>query len=75
MIMGLDKDNTFVRKPYSSFIYKWSPQTHSDDIVDVGKNNEFCNAVAYSNGKDFVVSYMRKSDNSGDAYVACGYVE
>ena len=75
--MALDKNNknVYVREPYGSFIYKWSPQTHSDDTVGVGKNNEFCNAVAYSQGKDLIVTYMRKSDHSGDAYVACDYVK
>lgn len=73
--MGLDKNNVYVRKPYSGFIYKWSPQTHDDDIVSVGRNNEFCNAVAYSLGEDFVVSYMRKSKDDATAYVACDYVK
>lgn len=73
--MGLDKNKTYTVKPYESFLYKWSPQTHMDDAVNVGRNNEFCNAVAFKTGKDLIVTYMQKKDNSGDAYVACGYCE
>ena len=71
----------FARKPYNSYLYKWQVVT---DIAKGGGPNgagvPFCNATPFSQGEDFIVTYVynREVDSSGIAhqyaYVACDYV-
>ncbi len=71
----------FTRKPYNSFLYKWSPETTVIKTPKIDKlKSEFCNAVNFSQGEDWVVTYMYDLVYSNGeyhrlAYVECDYVE
>jgi len=80
--MGLDKNKTFVRKPYDKNLYKWSPSA-SDKKAKKFKlsGNTGCTAVPRSQGEDWIVRYMAEItvDSKGQqhriAYVECDYVK
>jgi hypothetical protein len=69
-------------KSHDYFIYKWSPQEpeYKKDICS--KNNtrkRFCTATPFSQGEDWVVTYvynieMIKASPKRIAYVECDYV-
>lgn len=79
--MGLDKNRTFVRKPYDKQLYKWSPQTHDKKAKKkTAETNFFCTAKPFTNGEDFIVTYVYEQVYINGvehryAYVACNYVE
>lgn len=71
----------FTRKPYNSFLYKWSPET---SIVKKPREEklraQFCDAIKFSQGEDWNVTYVYDLVyNNGAyhryAYVECDYVE
>lgn len=87
--MGLERKHKskqnrreFARKPYNSFLYRWSP---IDDITKKkkprGGGDLFCNAQAGSvDGEDFFTTFVYDKVNQNGtirkfAYVECGYVE
>jgi len=73
----------FSCKPYSSFLYTWSPDTeinkNKSNSVDKLKTPSYCNAVTSSQGEDWVVTYVYDKTFDGIyhrwAYVECDYVE
>jgi len=78
--MGLDKNRTFTRKPYDKQLYKWSPFEDDKKAKKIEIIAKFyCDAKAFSNGEDFIVSYCYESvyinfEEHRYAYVACDYV-
>jgi hypothetical protein len=81
--MGLNKKQTFVRKPYDKQLYKWSP-SESDKKSKKHQGTDrtfFCDATPRSNGEDWVVTYVYLLDVDSKgiqhkyAYVACDYVK
>lgn len=76
------KRKEFTRKPYSSFLYKWSPDTSvskNKTITETGLP-EFCNATPFSQGEDWKTTYVYEYTIINGvphhgAYVECGYVE
>lgn len=82
--MGLNKKQTFTRKPYNSRLYKWSPQSSDKRVKKPkGDNNGkfYCNATAGSQGEDWITTYVYELTVDGNgfqhryAYVACDYVQ
>lgn len=80
--MGLNKNKTFVRKPSSTNLYKWSPCTTDKKGVKITLDgNVGCTAVPRSQGEDWIVRYVSEItiDEKGQqhkyAYVACDYVK
>ena len=78
--MSLTKGKIFVRKPYNSTLYKWSPQIDLSDRAIRTVNNVFCTAVPGGTGEDFIVTYVyNKTVVDGvehrSAYVECDYVQ
>lgn len=78
------KNSTYQLKTYSSFVYGWSPE--KPDYAKEQKTcvfegvKKFCNAVPFSQGQDWFVTYVYNIEVSGEipkriAYVACDYVE
>lgn len=72
----------FTRKPYDKYLYKWSPDNTNlkSDIANFGARVPFCDAKPFSNGEDFIVTYVYEKIviNGVEhryAYVACDYVE
>jgi len=76
----------YIEKTGGSYLYVWTPECEkvtSNVLKSRRKNttNNFCNAVAHSNGDDFIttysydLSYDNRQKESRDAYVECGYVE
>lgn len=80
--MALDKNRTFVRKPYDKNLYKWSPQ-QDDKKAKRRKQagNVGCTAKPRSQGEDWIVTYVYEltldSQNQVHrvAYVECDYVK
>lgn len=80
--MGLDKNKTFVRKPYDKNLYKWSPQ-QGDKIIkgQQQSGNIGCTATPRSQGEDWIVRYMYNLELDSQnqqhriAYVECDYVK
>lgn len=72
----------FSRKPYNSFLYKWSPDTTSLKSKITLQNGlpTFCNALPFSQGEDWVTTYtynfsvVNGMEHHG-AYVECDYVQ
>ena len=82
--MALTKDRkVFTRKPYDKHLYKWTPQTTDKKSVknkQVRRNGVFCDAKPYTNGEDWVTTYVYELINDNGvqrryAYVECNYVE
>lgn len=78
--MALNKNKTYVRKPYDKNLYKWSPQTDDKKAKKIVSNNTYyCNANPYTKGEDWIVTYVYELTSSDGiqhryAYVACDYV-
>jgi len=72
----------YIRKSPPGRIYKWCPETS----IKSGKRfnrgvEEFCSAIASSQGEDFIVTYVhdtfydKNNKEHRPAYVECDYVE
>ncbi len=78
--MGLGP-KVFVRKPYESGLYKWSPQTSvTNEKATTARPSSFCNACPYGTNQDFITKYVYNLNivngvEFRDAYVSCDYVE
>lgn len=80
-----DKKNklVFTNKPYDSFLYKWSPNfdvLKKSNSNFIANNPTGCNALPYSQGEDWVTTYVYNYDISTGtlhqfAYVECDYVK
>jgi len=80
--MGLDKNRTFVRKPYDKSLYKWSPQQDDKKAKKfLQSGNVGCTATPRSQGEDWIVTYViettldSKNQVHKIAYVECDYVK
>jgi hypothetical protein len=77
------KNSTYQLKTYTNFMYGWSPEDPSykkDQTCTQRGPKKFCNAVPFSQGEDWIVTYVYNIDISTGfpkrlAYVACDYVE
>jgi len=71
----------FMQKNIGSTLYKWSPEpTNYDKKVKTNKIKDFCNAIAGSQGEDWISTYVYdisvvNYEQVRLAYVECGYVE
>ena len=78
--MGLDKNRTFVRKPYDKHLYKWSPIQDDKKAKKVqGLVKDYCTATPRSQGEDWIISYIYElvvisGVQHRIAYVECNYV-
>jgi hypothetical protein len=81
-----DDKEFFVRKSYTTPLYKWRPSEFEKKINPlVGSNKQnkrpfFCNALPNSQGEDWVVTYTYDINVTPEAvqqhlaYVECDYV-
>ena len=82
-----DKKQFFVRKSYTTRLYKWCPSDFEKKINPlVGSANKhnnkpfFCNALPNSQGEDWIVTYTYDINVTPEAvqqhlaYVECDYV-
>jgi hypothetical protein len=81
--MGLParKRGQYTLKTYQAELYTWSPDT-TVNKANVGRNvtQNFCNATPFSQGEDWIVTYVYETEVEGAhqkrlAYVACDYVK
>jgi hypothetical protein len=78
--MALGK-KVFIQKSVGGQLYKWSPQPN--DFSKKSKTNEtpyYCNAVAGSQGQDWITTYVYNlevvnSQQAHFAYVECDYIQ
>lgn len=79
--MGPQKRGTYTVKTYYNQLYTWSPDT-TVNKANVGKNNtnNFCSATPFSQGQDWICTYVYNivvvdGMQQRSAYVACDYVQ
>ena len=74
----------FVQKSVGGQLYKWSPQPNNFGKKPIGGNNNekpfYCNAVAGSNGQDWITTYVYNlevvnNEQAHFAYVECDYIQ
>lgn len=72
----------FMQKNIGSTLYKWSPPPNDLSKRKIGsdKKPSFCNAIAGSNGQDWVSNYSYEMEvinyqQTRIAYFECDYVE
>lgn len=75
------KRGQFTLKTYQADLYTWSPDT-TINKANVGRNvtQSFCNATPFSQGEDWICTYVYETVVEGAnqkrlAYVACDYVK
>ena len=79
--MNAPKRGKFTVKTYQSELYTWSPDTTLNKPSNGNKVvNNFCNAIAFSQGQDWVTTYVYSiavvnGVQQRLAYVACDYVQ
>ena len=81
--MAREEKRVFVRKPYNSQLYKWSPQETDKKAKKndgLSRGNTFCNATPFSQGEDWRTSYayavvITDGIQHREAYVECDYVQ
>ena len=66
-------------KTYGANLYKWSPQPNQKIIKQKPQRPFYCNAIAGSNGQDWISTYAFITVIINDilekqAYVECDYV-
>jgi hypothetical protein len=78
----MKEKQVFTRKPYTGFLYKWSPETniikkmtHYTTGLPTG-----CKAKPFSQGEDYQTTYVYdfqiiNGEEHRFAYVECGYVQ
>jgi hypothetical protein len=76
------KERIFGRTPYGRTVYSWQPDTSiNKNTRNSGRINlEGCTAIPYSQGEDYVTTYMYQIEIVNGlarrfAYVACDYVQ
>lgn len=75
----------FIRKSLTKEIYKWSPQPNNFGSNKINRDDNvqtknYCTATPFSNGEDWIVTYVYNENYvdgniKREAYVACDYVE
>jgi hypothetical protein len=81
MGLGPKKRGQYTLKTYQADLYTWSPDT-TINKANVGNKviHNFCNATPFSQGEDWVCTYVYETEVDGAhqkrlAYVACDYVK
>ena len=74
------KKQVFTLKTYGAQLYKWSPESSDRKAVKREGRQQYCNAVAFSQGQDWITTYVYdikvvNSQQERSAYVACDYVQ
>lgn len=75
----------FTQKTYAPYIYSWCPDTSLSKQTSSSTNgsnqpNFFCTAIPYSQGQDWIVTYVYNlivvnNQQERSAYVECDYVK
>lgn len=80
--MANNEKRVFVRKPYNTQLYKWSPVETDKKATknDAQSNKFFCDAKPFGQGEDWITSYSYVLVITGgvqhrEAYVECDYVQ
>ena len=78
----MSKKQTFTRKPFVSYLYKWSPENNVIKTPNSGNETGLpvgCTAIPFSQGQDWVTAYVYdfivvNGQEQHLAYVECDYV-
>ena len=80
--MSIQKRGCCSLKTYGNYIYSWCPDKTKNKPtgIGVGVNKNYCTAIPYSQGEDWVTTYSYNLTTINGkverlAYVACDYVK
>lgn len=74
------KNKKLTRKPWTGYLYTWTPNTDETKKIQTTKRKHFCTAIPFSNGEDWITSYtydlvVINGEQKRLAYVECDYVK
>jgi len=76
----MSKKKTLTRKPWTGYLYTWSPNVDNTKNLKSAKRKYFCTATPFSNGEDWITTYtydlvVINGEQKKLAYVECDYVK